>query len=87
MNTASNLNRAPSSSGLAIKLVLTACDIGAGAALVSWLWPSDVMDVPLVAVPIPLLLRSAAAILLAAGAVLMLVAVWSSDDVQKLNPR
>jgi hypothetical protein len=87
MNTANNPHHAPNSGGLAIQLVVTACDIGAGVALVCWLWPSGVMDPPLAAVPVPLLLRSVAAIVLAVGAILMLVAIWSSDDPDKVNPR
>ena len=87
METASNLDRAPRSSGLAIKLLLTSCDIGVGGALVGWFWPSGVMEVPLAAVSIPMLLASAAAILLALGTLGILVAVWSSDDANKVSTR
>ena len=87
MNTTNNPDHTPNSGGLAIQLVVTVCDIGAGAALVGWLWPSGVVDAPLAAVPVPVLLRSFAAIVLAVGAVLMLVAIWSSDDPEKVNPR
>ena len=87
MENAGNLERAPNSSGLAIKLVLTVCDIAVGGALAGWFWPSGVMEVPLAAASMPMLLSSAAAILLAVGTVLMLVAVWSSDGIKRVSPR
>jgi len=87
MTNAENLDRPPSSGAWVIKLVFTACDIGVGGALARWFWPSGVMDVPLAAVSMPMLLSSAAAILMALGAVLMLAAVWSSDGAERVSQR
>jgi len=84
MNTAINEDRT-SSGRLAIRLVLTACDMGAAAALVGGLWPAGVMEVPLAAISMPMLLRSAAAILLAALALGMLVAVWSGHAADRMS--
>ena len=81
MKTKTDLDRA-----LAIRVLLTACDIATGAALVGWLWPSGVMEMPLAAVSIPMLLRAGAATLLAMLSLGKLVAVWSSEAGTSASP-
>jgi len=96
MNTAIDLDRAAGAgqisqrdraNELPIRVLLTACDIGAGAALIGWLWPTGVMEVPLAAVSIAMLLRASAAILLAVLTLGMLVPVWSGDGAERVNYR
>ena len=79
------MNKRDKSSRLAIRLLATACVIGGGVALVGWLWPSGLMEVPLAAVSIAMLLRGAAAVLLAMLTLGMLVAVWSGDSAETVN--
>ena len=73
------ISQGVNSNELAIRLLLTACAIGAGAVLVGWLWPSSVMEVPLASISIPVLIRAAAAMRLGMGTLVMLVAIWSSE--------
>jgi hypothetical protein len=65
---------------LAMKILFTVGDLGAGAALVGWIWPIGMAEVPVYAISLEMIGRATAAGLLAIGVVGVLVAIWTDPD-------
>ena len=70
-----------------MKVLLTICDIGVGAAVVGWLWPAGVAEAPLYALSVEMIMRAVGAVVLAMFVFGVVAAIWSGAEVTAVGSR